>query len=82
MVGGPWGSAPDVSRYLFIVSRREPGLYALLQERFAGDENVEVILDRRTADAPSDQRPRVERRRRPEVNEEIRTRAYAVVSLP
>jgi hypothetical protein len=69
-------------RYLFIVSRHDPALFALLQERFAGDDNVEVILDRRTQDVPPAGRPPVERRRRPEVNEEIQARAYAVVSLP
>lgn len=68
-------------RYLFIVSRQEPALFALLQERFAGDANVEVILDRRAQEAPPSGPPPVERRRRPEVNEEIRARGYAVVSL-
>jgi hypothetical protein len=69
-------------RYLFVVSRHEPALFALLQERFAGDENVEVILDRREQLTSPAARPGVERRSRPEVNEEIRARAYAVVTLP
>ena len=34
-------------RYLFVVARHEPALFALLQERFAGDETLEVVLDRR-----------------------------------
>ena len=69
-------------RYLFIVSRQDPALFTLLKERFAGDENVEVILDRRAQAVPPDWHPPGERRTRPEVNEEIRARAYAVVTLP
>jgi hypothetical protein len=68
-------------RYLFIVSRHEPALFALLQERFAGDENVEVILDRRTSTTPPSGLPAVERRMRP-INDEIRAHAYAIVTLP
>jgi len=70
-----------VPRYLFIVSRRDPALFELLRERFAEDENVEVILDRRVQAVPA-RRPAEDRRRRPEVNAEIRARAYAVVTLP
>jgi len=36
-------------RYLFVVSRRYTELYELLVERFQGDKNVEVVLDRRAA---------------------------------
>lgn len=67
-------------RYLYIVSRHDPALFALLRERFAGDDNVEVILDRR-AETP-ESAPPVERRLRSEVAEEIRVRSYAVVTLP
>ena len=68
-------------RYLFVVARHEPALFALLQERFAGDENVEVILDRRERPTSPPTPPGIERRRRPEVDEEIRARAYAVITL-
>lgn len=69
-------------RYLFIVSRCDPALFDLLTERFAGDENVQVVLDRRTEPTPPARRPSIERRVRPEVNDEIRSRGYAVVTLP
>ena len=36
-----------MARTLFIVSRRHPDLYEYLKERFASDDQVEVILDRR-----------------------------------
>ncbi|HEX9821826.1 MAG TPA: hypothetical protein VGD07_19665 [Methylomirabilota bacterium] len=70
-----------MARYLFIVSRRDPGLLAFLRERFAGDANVEVILDRRAEPAPPSRRPAVEHRTRPDVDEEIRARGYAVLTL-
>lgn len=70
-----------MARYLFIVSRRDPGLLAFLRERFAGDANVEVILDRRAEPAPPSRRPTGERRARPAVDEEIGARGYAVVTL-
>jgi hypothetical protein len=69
-----------MSPYLFIVSRRDHALFELLKERFAGDDKVEVILDRRMQPEPGAP-PGVDRRIRPEVTEEIRTRGYAVVTL-
>lgn len=67
-------------RYLFIVARGNTALFEYMKERFAHDENVAVILDRRASSAPT--APGVERRQHPEVNEEIRARSYAVVTLP
>jgi hypothetical protein len=67
-------------RYLFIVDRGNSALFAYIKERFAGERNVEVILDRRASAAPTP--PGVERRQHPEVNGEIRARSYAVVTLP
>jgi hypothetical protein len=43
-------SAPEgasAKRHLLIVSRHHPGLYDYMRERFAGEPNVAVILDRR-----------------------------------
>ena len=36
-----------MARNVFVVSRRHPDLYEYLRERFATDQAVEVILDRR-----------------------------------
>jgi hypothetical protein len=36
-----------VPRYLIIVAPDQPGLYDYLTRNFAGDEKVQVILDRR-----------------------------------
>jgi hypothetical protein len=68
-----------MARYLFIVARDDRALLELLTQQFADDPNVEVVSDRRVR---SLERPAVERRTRPEVDEEIRTRGYAVVTLP
>lgn len=75
-----------VARTLFIVSRRHTDLYEYLKERFAGDEQVEVILDRRGAgdravETPAAATPPAERRCRPEVDAELRARSHAVVTL-
>lgn len=76
-----------MARTLFIVSRRHADLYAYLKERFAGDDQVEVILDRRGAGgATSPRQPdteprRPERRSRPEVDTELATRSHAVITL-
>ena len=34
-------------RHLLIISRYHPGLYDYVRARFAGEDNVEVVLDRR-----------------------------------
>lgn len=77
-----------MGRTLFIVSRQHPDLYAYLRERFATDAAVEVILDRRVAqrrqrDAPRDADRRLaDRRARPEVEVELRTRSHAIITIP
>ena len=40
-------SKAPVTRHLYIISRRHPELYSYLRARFAEDETVGVILDRR-----------------------------------
>ncbi|HEY7519173.1 MAG TPA: hypothetical protein VIE36_12845 [Methylomirabilota bacterium] len=68
-------------RTLFIVSRQHRDLYGYLKERFAGDEAVEVILDRRTAKAAVIA-VSANRRARPEVEAELETRSHAILTLP
>ena len=78
----------QMGRTLFIVSRQHPDLYAYLRERFATDTAVEVILDRRLVqrrqrDAPRDAERRLaDRRARPEVEIELRTRSHAIITIP
>ena len=81
-----------MGRTLFVVSRRSRDLYAYLRERFATDPAVEVILDRRIADRRGphfphhlerlERRRAIDRRRRPEVDEELQSRSHAILTLP
>jgi hypothetical protein len=70
---------------LFIVSRDDPALYRLLQQEFADEPDVQVILDRRSrdrdGDAPaSSEPPRApDRRARPEIDERLYSLGWAIV---
>lgn len=72
-----------MARTLFIVSRRHPDLYEYLKERFASDDQVEVILDRRAGAArqAGAERGAEERRCHPEVDTELESRSHAVVTV-
>ena len=78
----------DMGRTLFIVSRQHPDLYAYLRERFATDTAVEVILDRRVIQRRQREAAReadrriADRRARPEVEVELRTRSHAIITIP
>lgn len=77
-----------MGRTVFIVSRHHPDLYAYLRERFASDHGVEVVLDRRTAQRRRSEQPneidrrQADRRRRPEVELELKTRSHAIITIP
>jgi hypothetical protein len=78
-----------VVRHLFIVSRQHPWLYAYLLERFEGDPNVTVILDRRLSDRriassafPTQRERRVtDRRRAAPPEDDLRIRSHYIVEL-
>jgi chromosome segregation ATPase len=71
---------------MFIVARRHPELYDYLSARFADDPSVTVVLDRRLAPRrrralpAAAERRRVDRRTRPEVDEQLRATSLAVVT--
>ena len=76
-----------MARHLFLVAHHEPGLYEYLLERFQGDSNVEVILDRRreqrrrrSEDGGPDRR-RVDRRTHREVDLELLVRSHVILTL-
>lgn len=78
-------------RHLFIVSRQFPDLYGFLTERFSDDDKAAVILDRRVGErrlmpavqgAQNGRRGHVDRRRRGHLDEDLRTQAHVVVTLP
>jgi chromosome segregation ATPase len=74
------------STQVFIVARRHPELYDYLSTRFADDPNVTVVLDRRLtprrrrALPAAAERRRLDRRSRPEVDEQLRATSLAVVT--
>jgi hypothetical protein len=73
-------------RELFIVARDRADLYRYLSQTFADAENVEVILDRRSAERrnlPSPIIPdrRRERRDHSRVDDELRMVGYAFLVL-
>ena len=72
-----------MARHLFIVAREHQGLYDYLLERFANDEKVTVILDRRTeGQRPSqDNRGRGERRQNPLPENEPWPRSHQIITL-
>jgi hypothetical protein len=76
-----------MTRHIFIVSQRHHELCAYLKQRFADDETVDVILDRRRAEHQevrpcSPQRRRTERRRRLRADTELRVRSHTVITIP
>jgi len=74
--------------HLFIVARSEPELYGYLARQFAGEHDVQVIVDRRVGERRSARRGEadVERRQRDrrarlQVAQELSSLGYAFVRL-
>lgn len=77
---------PRVRRLLFIVSRAHPDLYDSLTRTFAGDDTVQVILDRRLGERRRRPGARRRERRRGErrltdIAAELRARGHAIVGV-
>jgi hypothetical protein len=78
-----------MARHLFIISRDHAALETHLQERFMGDDKVEVIIDRRSAERrraapkpPDGERRARDRRTNTKVDVELRTRSHVIVTVP
>jgi hypothetical protein len=73
-----------MGREIFVVARDRPDLYRYLSQTFAEADNVQVILDRRSADETEGERERhqAERRARPNVDQDLRSVGYAFISIP
>ena len=75
-----------MSAHLFIVAWNRPDLWDYWKRWFSGVENVEVILDRRRGErrqAPrafEPERRGAERRCREDIDDEIRTARFAIVT--
>jgi hypothetical protein len=76
-----------IRRLVFIVARDRQDLFASLRRTFAGDDSVEVVMDRRRGERrnvaiePGAERRRRERRTNPEIARALATRGYAVVGV-
>jgi hypothetical protein len=74
-------------RHLFIVSRDAPEVARFLTEQFPPDSNVSVVVDRRHGQRRSvcsptaTERRSGERRQRADVEQELRLRSHAFVTL-
>lgn len=72
---------------LFIVARHRHDLYASLARTFEADDTARVILDRRVGERRQRHEPPVvehrqgERRARPEVDAQLRSRGWAPISM-
>ena len=81
-------SPPKMVRYLLIVARNQPDLCHYLKNNFAGDEKVEVILDRRRGDRRQGIQPheverrRGERRHQPGTEKDLNYRSFVIVRQP
>ena len=72
-------------QYLLIVARNQSDLWRYLKDNFAGDEKVEVILDRRRGEQRQrvqlhePERRRAERRRQPSLDKDLIYRSFVIV---
>jgi len=72
-------------QYLLIVARNQPDLCRYLTNNFAGDEKVEVILDRRLGQRRQRVQPhelerrKGERRRQPSLDKDLTYRLFVIV---
>ena len=89
MIGGEGGTHACLPRHLLIISRYHQGLYDYVRARFASEDKVEVILDRRSgrdrrtvAGGVMTERRATERRSRPHVDAALRMESMQFVTIP
>jgi hypothetical protein len=82
----PAGAARRLTRQLFIVARNRERLYEYVARAFAGNDTVQVILDRRTGERRRQQVPHEperrrsgDRRTRTDVDRQLRALGWAIV---
>jgi hypothetical protein len=78
----------ETPRHLLIISRHHPGLYDYVRARFAHEDNVEVILDRRrgrnrraSAVEAHVERRSADRRIRPHIDAALRMESMQFVTV-
>lgn len=76
-----------IRKLVFVVAPGQRRLFESLTRTFAGDDSVQVVLDRRTGERrrrgerPLADRRRADRRRRRDVEDKLASRGYAVVGV-
>ena len=82
------GGSARPPRHLLIISRYHPGLFDYVQARFAHEDHVEVILDRRrgrerraSAAAADVERRSADRRVRPHIDAALRMESMQFVTI-
>ena len=84
---GNLGKPGKLRRQLLVVARDRPHIYEYLKRMFAGNETLEVIMDRRTTDrrrhgmSNLPERRRSGDRRRQEIDSHLRALGWAIVLL-
>lgn len=74
-----------MGRYLFIVARDQPDLWAHLAREFSGEQGVDVLLDRRCQDRrqgaapPGPERRQSDRRSRASLQGELQSLNFALI---
>jgi hypothetical protein len=85
--GEPAAALAGRRRLIFVVSREAEAHHEYLQRAFAGEPDVEVILDRRRAqrrrrtERTTTERRRRERRVRPNAEERLRAVGWSIVEV-
>ena len=84
-------SAPNgkLRKQLLVVARENPHIYEYLKRMFAGNETLEVVMDRRKGDRrghgmarlPERRRTNSSDRRRQEIDHQLRALGWAIVLL-
>lgn len=73
------------ARCLFIVARNQPDLWHHLSRDFAGDDDVQVLLDRRRGERRQrlqqhePERRRADRRRQASIDNDLRYRSFVIL---
>lgn len=84
---GHAGTNGKLRKQLLVVARENPHIYEYLKRMFAGNETLEVVMDRRKGDrraqgaAQLPERRRSADRRRQEVDQHLRALGWAIVML-
>ena len=78
----------DGPRHVLIISRHHPGLFEYVRQRFAAEDRVQVILDRRRGRdrrtqraEPGVERRSTDRRTRPDVDAALRMESMQFLTL-